>query len=142
MSLSIKHALKRATATMGVVAAIGVGSATLAAPARADIGNGTLSCVTGELCFYYYSAAVAESSNPTRHFYNSDWYHEDDYFNNRGLTNVRFWDNVMARKIRDTQCGVYLKDSSQSAYYMSNNSAYVSLPSYYQNVNNYHYRNC
>ncbi|MBA9007144.1 MULTISPECIES: hypothetical protein [Thermomonospora] len=129
-------------ATGGAFIGAMAGAAILAAPAAsaADIGDGQLACNTGEICFFYYSTSIAENSNPTRHFWYSDYYHEDDTFNNRGLSGVRFHDNSRSYRNRDTACSVRMYNEGVGYVTMPRDGVYRNFPSGWQDVNNWHVR--
>jgi hypothetical protein len=133
--------LKKATARAAVVAAgtalVGAAAVAVSAPASADIGDGSLNCNSGEICFYYYSTAIAQGSNPTRHFWNPDPDHGNDTFNNRGLSGVHFYDNARAGQNRDTVCNVYVYDWGSSGFWFYR-GGYGNLAR--QDVNNAHSR--
>ncbi|MET7968717.1 hypothetical protein [Micromonospora sp. NPDC005305] len=113
-----------------------------AAPASADVGDGKLTCNTGEICY----ARDSDNTNYQKHFWDEGWHTSYTFTDVRngtgGQGNVR--DGADQIRNRDTECSVKVVDDhgvlpdDHRTY--SNNSTWYVLHSDIKNQNDRHER--
>lgn len=117
--------ITKIAATLGAAAAVTV---SMAGVANADRGDGTLSCISGEICFSEHSYG----NGGQRHFYQGAEHSGAGNFTNpNGSTGVQFYHNASSVKNRDSECTVHVQESGD----WNNNTQSFIRGNYWQNIN-------
>jgi len=144
----LAHAL-RWSALAALFGAVLVVSPAMSAGAHADVGDGTLECVRGEICFEYTHPASHQNRAGLKHYWYSDLNHAARRFggNPGNGTGASLVDNIDGFWNRDTECHVYMWDiTAQGTWYwfvrlnLNGASGYLPFSDAHDNRNNGHTR--